>query len=96
MKRLMATLALLITLTALAGSQEAAPQRVLISSTQMADQILKKVRPVYPPLARQARIQKDADSSLVIGVSGPDTSDSSYGVNKTSLLQGSNFPVTLS
>jgi len=70
MKRLMATLALLITPTPLAGSQAAAPPRVVISSTQMADQILKKVPPVYPPLARQARIQGTVVLKVVISKSG--------------------------
>ncbi|SRR5712691_2668011 len=41
-------------------------------------------------------VQNTRIAALSFGVSGPDTSDFSYGVNKTSLLQGSNSPVTFS
>ena len=77
---LVATIALVITLTALAGAQEAAPQRVLVSTTQMADQILKKVPPAYPPLARQARIQGTVLLKVVINKSGD--------VESTQLISG--------
>ena len=71
MKRhLVATLAVLMVLTALAGSQEAVRQRVLISTTQMAGQILKKVPPEYPQLARQAGIQGTVLLNVVINKSG--------------------------
>jgi TonB family protein len=54
--RLAASL-LLISLTTVASPQEATPQRVQVSAPHMADLIVKKVAPIYPPLARQARIQ---------------------------------------
>jgi TonB family protein len=57
MKRhLIAPLLLLTTLTCLSASQEA-PQAPLVGQSVMAGQITTKVAPVYPPLARQARIQ---------------------------------------
>jgi TonB family protein len=55
-RHLIAPLLLLTTLTYLAASQEA-PQRALVGQSVMASQISTKVAPVYPPLARQARIQ---------------------------------------
>jgi len=58
MKRnLVASLLFLIALTALAAPQDATSQRVQVDRKQMSDQIVTKVAPVYPPLARQAHIQ---------------------------------------
>jgi len=79
-RHLVATLALLITLAALAGAQEAAPQPVLIPTPQMADRILKKVPPAYPPLARQAHIQATVLLKVVINKSGD--------VESTQLISG--------
>src|SRR5580700_6505012 len=57
MKRnLLASVLLLLTLTALAASQ-VYPQRVRASDSVMAALVAKKVDPVYPPTAKQARIQ---------------------------------------
>lgn len=53
---LVAPLLLLITLSSLAVSQ-ARPQGVRVADTIMASHLLKRVSPVYPPLARQAHIQ---------------------------------------
>ncbi|MFZ0138032.1 MAG: energy transducer TonB [Candidatus Sulfotelmatobacter sp.] len=41
----------------LAASQEASPQGLPVGPNVMASQIITKVPPIYPPLARQARIQ---------------------------------------
>jgi TonB family protein len=51
-----ATLLLSITLASLAAAQ-AVPQYARVPDSAMSDQIITKVGPVYPPLARQARIQ---------------------------------------
>jgi TonB family protein len=57
MKRhLIATLIFLTALTALAASQEKTT-RLQVDIKQMSDQLITKVAPAYPPLARQARIQ---------------------------------------
>jgi TonB family protein len=57
MKRhLLATLLCLIALTALASAQ-IVPQRVRVVDSVMSGQLITKVSPAYPPLARQARIQ---------------------------------------
>ena len=58
MKRnLLGPFVLTLVFTSLAVAQEAAPQRITVDKAQMASQIIKRVNPVYPPLARQARIQ---------------------------------------
>ncbi len=57
MKRhLLATLIFMTALTALAASQEKTT-RLQVDIKQMSDQLITKVAPAYPPLARQARIQ---------------------------------------
>src|SRR5580704_30730 len=47
----------LSTFTCVAASQEASPQAEPVGPSVMAGQIITKVAPIYPPLARQARIQ---------------------------------------
>jgi TonB family protein len=70
MKRnLLASVLLLLTLTALAASQ-VYPQRVRASDSVMAALVAKKVDPVYPPTAKQARIQGVVILKVVISKSG--------------------------
>jgi len=70
MKRnLAAQLLLLIALASLATSQ-IVPQRIRVGANVMADQIVTKVTPAYPPLARQARIQGTVVLKAQIGKSG--------------------------
>jgi TonB family protein len=58
MKRhLVVTLLLLICFALSAAAQVSTPQRVRASDSIMQGLIIKKVAPVYPPVARQARIQ---------------------------------------
>jgi TonB family protein len=56
-RHLIAPLLLLTTLTFLTAAQEATPQRAMVGQPVMASQITARVDPVYPPLARQARLQ---------------------------------------
>lgn len=65
-----ATLLLVVSLASLAFAQETAPQRVQVDRKQMAEQIVKKVDPVYPPLAKQARIQGTVALKVVISKTG--------------------------
>ena len=60
---------LLITLSSLTSAQEPIPQRV-VGAQRMADLIMRKVEPVYPPLARAARIQGTVTLRVVINKSG--------------------------
>jgi TonB family protein len=69
-RHLMAAFLLLVTLTLVAASQDATPQRVLVSQGIMSGQILTKVAPVYPPLAKQARIQGTVLLQVDINTSG--------------------------
>ena len=70
MKRhLVATLPLLLAVTALAASQ-VVPQRVRVSEDIVQGLMLKKVPPVYPPLAKQARIQGTVLLKVTISKSG--------------------------
>ncbi len=69
-RNLVGPLVLALALTPLAAAQEAAPQRIAVDKTQMASQIIKKVAPVYPPLARQARIQGQVVLKVEISKSG--------------------------
>lgn len=68
-RRLTALLLLLITLTALASAQ-AVPQRVRVANTIISQQIVTKVAPAYPPLARQAKIQGAVVLKVQISKSG--------------------------
>lgn len=71
MKRnLLGPLVLTLVLTSLAAAQQAAPQPITVDKAQMASQIIKKVNPVYPPLARQARIQGQVILKVEITKSG--------------------------
>src|SRR5260221_94691 len=67
--RLVASVLLLFALTALAASQ-AVPQRVRMSQDVAQGLILKKVAPVYPPLARQARIQGTVVLRVIVSNAG--------------------------
>ena len=67
--RLAASL-LLISLTTIASSREAGPQRVEVAAWQISGLIVKKVAPVYPPMARKARIQGTVILRVQIGKSG--------------------------
>jgi TonB family protein len=69
MRHLVAPLLILVTLTSLTVSQ-AVPGRVQVSSSVIQDLLLKKVPPVYPPLARQARIQGTVILKVHINKSG--------------------------
>jgi len=60
---------LLITLSSLTSAQEPTPQRV-VGAQRMADLIMRKVEPVYPPLARAARIQGTVTLRVEINKSG--------------------------
>ena len=53
----LAAFLLVFSLSTIASPQEATPQRVRVSAAQMSGLIVKKVAPVYPSAARQARIQ---------------------------------------
>ena len=54
----------------LAAPQETAPERIQVSGDVMRGVLVKKVAPVYPPLARQARIQGTVILKVVIDKSG--------------------------
>ena len=51
------TFLLLISLLSLGFTQEAPSQRAQVGAPQMADRIVTKIAPIYPRIARQARIQ---------------------------------------
>jgi TonB family protein len=55
-RHFMATLLLVVTLVSV-GVAQVVPQVVRVTGSVMSDQIITKVAPEYPPLARQARIQ---------------------------------------
>lgn len=46
------------------------PQRLAVSGDAQALDLISQVAPVYPPLAKQARIQGDVELSAVIGTDG--------------------------
>ena len=69
MRHLVAPLLLSVTLASLAVSQ-VVPERVQVSSSVIQGLLLQKVAPVYPPLARQARIQGSVILEVVINKSG--------------------------
>jgi len=71
-RRLVVSLLLLSlsTFTCLAASQGASPQSVTVGQSVMAGQIVAKVAPIYPPLARQARIQGTVVLKVRISKSG--------------------------
>lgn len=66
-----ASIFLLIALAAAALSQEASKSpRLHVDQSVMSALILTKVAPIYPPLARQARIQGQVTLNVDIGKSG--------------------------
>ena len=70
-RRLLSLFLFLITCASLAAPQEtASPQRVRVSDDVMRGVLVKKVDPVYPPLARQARIQGTVVLKALINTSG--------------------------
>jgi TonB family protein len=69
--RLGASSLLLVCLAYAAVAQDTAPEaRHVISSSEAAGSLSKKVNPVYPPLARQARIQGTVILKVVISKAG--------------------------
>ena len=68
-RRALAPVILLIALTSLAASQAVA-RYVRVGQNFMADRIAKKVDPIYPPTAKQARIQGAVTLKVVISKSG--------------------------
>jgi TonB family protein len=72
--RLLAFLLLLTCLATLTAAQEPtpepAPDRVRVPNSEMRSLLLRKVQPVYPPLARQARIQGTVVMNVSINKSG--------------------------
>jgi len=66
---LVAHLLLLSALTSLAASQ-AVSDRVRVADNVIAGHLMKRVSPVYPPLARQARIQGTVILKVQISNSG--------------------------
>ncbi|MGO9084364.1 MAG: energy transducer TonB [Candidatus Sulfotelmatobacter sp.] len=71
---LTALLGVLITCASLAASQETAPDRIRVSDDVMRGVLVRKVAPVYPPLARQAHLQGTVVLKVLINKSG-DVSD---------------------
>jgi TonB family protein len=69
MRHLVAPLLLSVALASPAVSQ-VVPERVQVSSSVIQGLLLQKVAPVYPPLARQARIQGSVILKVVINKSG--------------------------
>jgi protein TonB len=67
---LLASLVFLIGFVLFAGAQVATAQRVQVSDGVMQGLLMKKVSPVYPPLARQARIQGTVVLKVQISKSG--------------------------
>lgn len=63
-------IAMLASCASLAALQETAPQRVRVSDDVMRGVLVKKVAPIYPPLARQARIQGTVILRVLINKSG--------------------------
>jgi TonB family protein len=71
MKRHLVAPLLLIALTSMASSQASmTPPRARVGQSVMAAQITNKVAPVYPPLARQARIQGMVTLTAEINTTG--------------------------
>ena len=69
MVRLLAMLALLMSLSCISAAQTA-PPRVRVSSGVAAGLLKTRVSPVYPPLARQARIQGTVMLSVTVDQDG--------------------------
>jgi TonB family protein len=69
MTRLLFVSRFLLTLTSLSASQ-AVPDAVRVGETFMAEHLVKKVAPAYPPLARQAQIEGPVVLRVKINTSG--------------------------
>jgi TonB family protein len=68
--RLLATYVFLTCLLSLAAAQVSTPQRVRVREDVEQGLILTKVDPIYPPLARRARIQGTVILKVLINESG--------------------------
>ncbi len=68
--RLLATYVFLTCVLSLAAAQVSPPLRVRVSEGVEEGLILNKVKPIYPPLARQARIQGTVILKVLINKSG--------------------------
>ena len=69
-RRPLASFLLLSIFTCLSGAQDATPQRVVVDQKIFAAGLVTKVAPIYPPLARQARIQGAVVLKVQISKSG--------------------------
>jgi len=65
-----ALLLLIVSGAAWAQSQTTAPPRVQQAGNTTAARIVNKVQPVYPPLARQAKIEGTVRLHAILGVDG--------------------------
>jgi len=68
--RLAALLLLLTCLAPLAAAQDPTPEPVRVPTNEMRSLLIKKVQPIYPALARQARIQGTVVMTVSINKSG--------------------------
>lgn len=68
--RLLATYVFLTCVLSMAAAQSSTPRRVRVSQSVEEGLILNKVKPVYPPLARQAHIQGTVILKVLINKSG--------------------------
>ena len=64
------SLALMVLLVCVSGAQVAAPQRVRVSAGVESGLLQTRVAPIYPPLARQARIQGTVVLTVIISGNG--------------------------
>ena len=69
-KLLAGSVLFLLLFPSLAAGQEPSQEPVEISPEEQHTHLIKKVAPVYPPLARQARIQGTVIIGVVINQSG--------------------------
>ena len=69
-KRLAESVLFLLLFPTLVGGQEPSQEPLGVSSETQRSYLIKKVAPVYPPLARQARIQGTVIIRVVISQSG--------------------------
>ena len=70
MCRTATTFALVLICSALLLSQEGSSSPKQLSAESAQDQLIRRVAPIYPPLARQARIQGTVVLKVVISTSG--------------------------
>jgi protein TonB len=69
-KQFFAACSSLLIFAVLAASQDAPQARIQVPSNSVPTFIVRKVTPVYPPLARQARIQGTVVLRIVIDKEG--------------------------